>query len=311
VFEQAVGLRDRGFDVEIWSLEEQPTWVDLAIAVKRFRSYYDMLFALRNEEAIKVATWWETAQVVWLASVNDGVPVNFVQEFETWFYPGEADTRAAVVSSYRREFTTLTTADFQREELLGIRVEAELIPAGYEEKWYHPLPGVARKPDSMLVIGRSFFQKNFQMTKDAWTSLGERRPELVVFGFEPDLVTDDRATFVPSPSNERVNELYNEATMFVQTSRHEGFALPIIEAMAAGCPVITTDCHGNRGFCTDEENCLMVAQDDVGGLAAAIERLRDDPELQDRLRRAGLVTAERYRWSFLMDRVADFYGSVA
>lgn len=307
VFEQANGLFRRGFSVEIWSLEEAPTWTELLVPVRRFRNYYDLMVALRNEQAIKVATWWETGQIVWLASVNDGIPVQFVQEFETWFYPDDAIARAAVVSSYRREFAYLTTADYQFDELQEVGVDPTLIPVGYEAEYYGPLPDVPRRDDSVLAIGRSFFQKNFAMTLRAWSSLGEARPRLVLFGGEPTIVDDERSEYVTTPDNATVNRLYNEATCFVQTSRHEGFSLPIIEAMAAGCPVITTDSHGNRGFCHDEVNCLMVEQDDDAGLARAIERLMTEPALQERLRVAGLDTAARFTWSVIFDELEGFY----
>ena len=307
VFEQANGLTRRGFSVEIWSLEGAPTWTDLVVPVRQFRSYYDLMVALRNEQAIKVATWWETGQVVWLASVNNGVPVQFVQEFETWFYPDDAIARAAVVSSYRREFAYLTTADFQFDELQAIGVAPTLIPVGYEAEYYRPLPDITRRDDTVLAIGRSFFQKNFAMTLRAWSSLGEARPRLVLFGGEPTIVDDERSEYVTTPDNATVNRLYNEATCFVQTSRHEGFSLPIIEAMAAGCPVIATDSHGNRGFCHDEVNCLMVEQDDDAGLARAMERLMGDAALQERLRAAGLETAARFTWAAIFDELEDFY----
>ena len=45
--------------------------------------------------------------------------------------------------------------------------------------------------------------------------------------------------------------------MFVQTSAHEGFCLPPLEAMATGGAVVCTDAHGNRDFCRDGENCLV------------------------------------------------------
>lgn len=307
VFEQANGLTRRGFSVEIWSLEDAPTWTELLVPVRRFRSYYDLMVALRNEQAIKVATWWETGQAVWLASVNNGVPVQFVQEFETWFYPDDAIARAAVVSSYRREFAYLTTADFQFGELQAIGVAPALIPVGYEAEYYRPLPDVPRRDDTVLAIGRSFFQKNFAMTLRAWSSLGDARPRLVLFGGEPTIVDDARSEYVTTPDNATVNRLYNEATCFVQTSRHEGFSLPIIEAMAAGCPVIATDSHGNRGFCHDGVNCLMVEQDDDAGLARAIERLMADPALQERLRIAGLETAAAFTWAAIFDELEDFY----
>ena len=49
--------------------------------------------------------------------------------------------------------------------------------------------------------------------------------------------------------------------MFVQTSTHEGFCLPPLEAMATGGAVVCTDAHGNRDFCRDGENCLMPEPD--------------------------------------------------
>ncbi len=113
------------------------------------------------------------------------------------------------------------------------------------------------------------------------------------------------------PRDEQVNELYNTATVFVQTSRHEGFCLPILEAMAAGCPVITTDSHGNRDFCRDGDNCVIVPQDDDAALAEAIERLLGDADERERLAQAGLRTAAQYRWPDVLNSVAEFYESVA
>jgi hypothetical protein len=310
VFEQADSFLKRGFAAEIWALQEQPTWIDVEVQIRTFSTYFDMVVALRSEEAIKVATWWETAQVVWLGSVNAGIPSYYVQEFETWFYPDNASARAAVASSYRLEMHHVTIADYQRGELKGIGVDATLVPSGFNSENFHLLPGVSRRSDTVLALGRSFFQKNFAMTLAAWFTLGQRRPRLSLYGIEPEIAADDRIHYFLKPSNNEVNALYNESTCFVQTSRHEGFGLPIIEAMATGCPVITTDSHGNRDFCFDEVNCLVVEQDDVEGLARAIERLMADPELQEKLRTAGLQTAQKYRWSVVMDQLESYYDSV-
>ncbi|WP_194397779.1 glycosyltransferase [Microbacterium atlanticum] len=311
VFELANGLADRGFEVEIWSLQDAPTWFDLRVPVAMFRNYEDLLLSLRNEDAVKVATWWETAEVVWLATVSHGIPVYLVQEFETWFYPDDPVAQAAVVASYRREHLALTEATYQREELAEVGLQTTLIPNGYDPDVFHEIPGWQRDERTVLALGRSFFQKNFAMTERAWRRLGEDRPTLLLFGSEPDIVTDPRVDYRLLPRDAQVNELYNTATLFVQTSRHEGFCLPILEAMAAGCPVITTDSHGNRDFCRDGENCVVVPQDDDAALAAAITRLLDDPAERERLSRAGLATAAQYRWPDVLNSVADFYGRVA
>ena len=98
--------------------------------------------------------------------------------------------------------------------------------------------------------------------------------------------------------------------MFVQTSVHEGFALPPLESMATGGAVVTTDAHGNRDFCADGENCLLV-DSDVGAVSAALARLLADPALRERLGAAGMRTAADYAWSRRIDALESFLEDVA
>ena len=66
----------------------------------------------------------------------------------------------------------------------------------------------------------------------------------------------------PRPERE-MSEFYARCDIFVFSSRGEGFGLPALEAMAVGCPVITTDSGGVRQFATDSENCLMTPPADA------------------------------------------------
>ncbi len=150
--------------------------------------------------------------------------------------------------------------------------------------------------------------KNLPLTIEAWKRT-EPRPELWMFGVEPELGPRHGARYFERPSDERVNELFNEATVFVQTSRHEGFCLPLLEAMAAGTPVVSTDAHGNRDFCRDGENCLM-ADADPESVSRAIARLFESPELRGRLVEAGLRTAADYAWERRIDQLEAFFSGL-
>ena len=74
-------------------------------------------------EAIKVATWWNTAGPVWLSGMLHGIPAYFVQDIETSYYPHHPRVRDAVLASYRPEFRFMTTSGWNRERLgeLGVR----------------------------------------------------------------------------------------------------------------------------------------------------------------------------------------------
>jgi glycosyltransferase involved in cell wall biosynthesis len=308
VFEHANRLRRRGHDVEVWSLGGQPGWFPLEAPVRSFEEYDGLAAELAEVDAIKVATWWVTANPVWRAAVNRGVPLFFVQDIETSYYGDDEMLANRVLASYREEFHYMTISEWNRERLSEFGREAELIPPGIDLDNFRPLEEVERRDDVLLAIGRGNPLKNLPLTIDAWGGL-DPRPELWMFGVEPH-VSPDGARYIDSPSDERVNELFNEATVFVQTSTHEGFCLPPLEAMAAGAAVVCTDAHGNRDFCRDGENCLLV-EPTPEAVGAAIQRLLGDPELRARLVEEGYKTVRQYAWERRIDELEAFLERVA
>ncbi|MHB2001585.1 MAG: glycosyltransferase family 4 protein, partial [Solirubrobacteraceae bacterium] len=272
---------------------------------------YDALVeALAPLAAIKVATWWATAVPVWRASVLAGVPVYFVQDIETSYYPEGERERNAVLDSYRPEFSYMTISGWNSERLSELGVSSTLIPPGIDLECFRPRPDVPRREDMLLALGRSNPLKNLPLTIAAWRSLPEPRPELCMFGIEPELATDPGMRYVESPSDEGVARLLCEATALVQTSTHEGFCLPPLESMATGGAVLCTDAHGNRDFCVDGVNSLM-PEPSVEAVRAALMRLLSDRALRQRLGQAGIETAAEYAWERRIDALEAFLEGVA
>ncbi len=314
IFEHLNRLLDRGHEVALYTLGDPPDWFELRAPVHSFELYDELVDALSGLDSIKVATWWNTAAPVWQASVLRGIPVYFVQDIETSYYPDDERTRHAVLDSYRQEFRYMTISSWNRERLRELGLDAALIPPGIDLQTFRPLAGARRREDMVLALGRSNPLKNLPLTLDAWRALdgGAKaggRPELCLFGIEPELAEDEGMRYVESPSDEQVNELFNQATVFVQTSTHEGFALPPLEAMATGGAVVCTDAHGNRDFCVDGENCLM-PEPEPAAVSAALQRLLGDPELRERLGQAGIRTAQDYAWEMRIDALEEFLSSV-
>jgi GT2 family glycosyltransferase len=309
IFEHLNRLSERGHEVSLYTLGEPPEWFQLQVPVRTFINYYELSEALALLDAIKVATWWMTAAAVWRASIPRGIPVYFVQDIETSYYPDHEHARHAVLDSYRPEFRYMTISTWNRERLRELGLDAELIPPGIDLDTFRPLADVARRDDMVLALGRSNPLKNLPLTIAAWRSLREPRPELCLFGVEPELAGEGMR-YVESPTDEQVNELFCQATIFIQTSTHEGFALPPLEAMASGAAVLCTDAHGNRDFCVDGVNCLM-PEPNSEAVGTALQRLLDDPELRARLGAAGLQTAPEYAWERRIDALEDFYRRVA
>ena len=313
IFEHLNRLAERGHDVALFTLAGPPTWFDLRCPVRSFEDYDELEDALAPLDAIKVATWWNSALPVWRASVVHGLPVYFVQDIETSYYPDTPVLRHEVLNSYRHEFRYMTISSWNRDRLRELGLDAELIPPGIDLETFRPLPGSAtpRRDDMVLALGRTNPLKNLPLTLEAWRRLPEPRPELCLFGIEPEIAEGrDDITYVTAPSDAEVNELFNRATVFLQTSTHEGFCLPPLESMATGGAVVTTDSHGNRDFCRDGENCLMPAPA-PDAVAAAISRLLSDAGLRERFATRGVETAADYAWSIRIDALERFLQDVA
>jgi glycosyltransferase involved in cell wall biosynthesis len=308
VFEHLNGLKARGHEAELWSLDGPPDWFDLRVPVRRFRTYRQLTAELAKQDAIKVATWWATAPHVWRASVTRGIPAYFVQDIETSYYPHHPEVHAHVLATYRQEYRFITTSGWVGDRLRELGLESVSVPPAIDLDNFRELDGVERRDDVLLSLGRSQPLKNLPLTIKAWKSLDDG-PELWLFGIEPQ-VGREATRYIERPSDAEVNELLNTATALIQTSTHEGFCLPLLEAMAAGCPVICTDAHGNRDFCVGGQNCLMVEQD-PDAVAAAIQKLFADAELRAKLAAGGRRTANGYAWEPQIDKLEAFFESIA
>ena len=98
-----------------------------------------------------------------------------------------------------------------------------------------------------------------------------------------ELGLDGRVRFLGSVPRETVLRLFRAADASVLPSAWENFPHTVVEALAAGCPVIATAVGGVPEVVRDGENGLLVAPNDAAGLAAAIRRFFSDAELRERL----------------------------
>jgi glycosyltransferase involved in cell wall biosynthesis len=103
-----------------------------------------------------------------------------------------------------------------------------------------------------------------------------------------------RFIHIRGADDEQLMCLYSIAKMLVFPSLHEGFGWPPLEAMACGCPVITTRKGSLPEACG--EACLYVEPRDVEGIGAAIRSLSEEPDTRADLIRRGLLQAQQFDW---------------
>jgi glycosyltransferase involved in cell wall biosynthesis len=108
--------------------------------------------------------------------------------------------------------------------------------------------------------------------------------------------------------DEDLPALYSGAAAFAFPSLYEGFGLPILEAMACGTPVVTSNVSSLPEVAGD--TALMVDPTDLEGLTAALRRLLDDENLRQRLVAGGLKRAREFSWDRAAQNLKNIYSSL-
>ena len=114
-----------------------------------------------------------------------------------------------------------------------------------------------------------------------------------------------RLGFVP---DEDLVAIYNLAEVFIMPSLYEGFGLPILEAMACGCPVITSK-EGSLAEVAGDSAYFVDAYD-VEDIKSGIKKVFNDKSLQEELRKKGLINVNKYSWEKTAKETLEVYRQV-
>lgn len=204
---------------------------------------------------------------------------------------------------------------FVRKEAVYVIPNSVHVPDVSSESGSQVLTGSAR---TVAAMGRLSPEKGFDLLLEAfarcthrhnWSLMiigeGDERPRLEAMTSE--LGIKDRV-IMPGRSKNPF-PLLRRADLFVLPSRLEGFPMALVEAMACGLPVITTDFpSGARDIVRDGLDAVVVPPNDVQALAGALDRLMEDPAERQRLGARAVEVAERFNPGTVMSLWENLVG---
>jgi phosphatidylinositol alpha-mannosyltransferase len=117
--------------------------------------------------------------------------------------------------------------------------------------------------------------------------------------------------FLGRVSDDERNQLFRTCDVYVSPATgRESFGIVLLEAMAAGAPIVASDIHGYKGVVRRGREGLLVPPKDTEAIADAIATLLRNTELTARMSANGLVRAEEFSWPRVTAKVDDYYGFV-
>ncbi|WP_420906007.1 glycosyltransferase family 4 protein [Candidatus Magnetaquiglobus chichijimensis] len=221
----------------------------------------------------------------------------------------------------RKAESILTISEFTKNEMQRLLGEFEQtitpIHLGVGEEWFSIPQMPSPHPRAyILYVGNIKPHKNLKVLVDSFISVSDRiKHDLVLVGKKEGFITGDqevavlaqslpeRIHFTGRVSDDRLHQYFRHAEALVFPSLYEGFGLPPLEAMAAGCPVVVSNAGSLPEVCGDA--ALYFNPYDEKDLTEKLLRVINDGELQGSLRHRGHERAKSFTWARCVDQTCD------
>ena len=176
---------------------------------------------------------------------------------------------------------------------LGIDLSVFYPMLDVEKKWDIAFLGRLEKMKAVDLFPEmlALLKKDYPHLKMVMTGEGSQKDKLLN-GFES-LGVSQMVDYLGVIETKEVPKLINQSRVFIYPSREEPFGLSILEAMACGVPVVTTNVYGPSEIITQNVDGLAVNPDDVNALVKAIGSLLDDEHLRIVMGEEGRSTVEK------------------
>jgi glycosyltransferase involved in cell wall biosynthesis len=257
-----------------------------------------------------------------ILTIHDLIHLIFPQDYGwkyRWYY------RLLVKPAVARSRKVFTVSECSRRDIIthlgGQESGIEVTPNGLNPCWgLRPEdPDFLRQhglsAGYLLFVGNSRPHKNFPRVLEAFGKLireGAYPGKMAVVGLSPDRVPDDlsgRLVVFPFCSDPELIQLYSSAQLLLAPSLYEGFGLPVLEAMACGCPVLISrtaslpEIAGEAGLQVDPYR--------VEAILTGLKQILADPVLRRQMIDSGLEQSRRYSWKATAQKVLQVFADLS
>ncbi len=229
-------------------------------------------------------------------------------------------------ASHNQAELNLCTSTAMMQELTNHGIErVDLWQRGVDTELFHPelacqqmrkhLSGGYPESPLLLYVGRLSAEKEIERIKPVLDAIPEARLALVGDGPHRWALEKHFAGtpthFVGYLTGKELGAAFASADAFIFPSRTETLGLVLLEAMAAGCPVVAASCGGIPDIVADEVNgYLFDPEENDFGAIAATQRLLKQQQERETIRKNARIEAERWGWSAATRQLQNYYQAV-
>ena len=294
------------------------SWEQIGLRYACFKDKIDLLYSPIAEGIL-------FPRIPQIITIHDLLPFHYPSLLPRWvpyyeyFLPSIIKGSTAVVC----------VSEFTRKEVLERypKIEAEklkVIHGGVDLERFSPRsPGVIEKKykikDYLLCVGEVRPYKNIESVLRALV-LYPDGPQLAISGkifgehkaklenLASSLKIENRIVWLGYVPDELLPNLYSEAIAFIFPSLYEGFGLPIIEAMACGCPTLSSNNCSLPEIGGDAVHYFSPT--DINEMAESIRKVYEDSEFRHKLGKLGPKQAKKFNWDYSFKKHMELFEAI-
>ncbi len=227
----------------------------------------------------------------------------------------------------------ITVSDFEKENIISKlnipRERMAMIYNGYNE-WFRPVEDTEHiykkyipEPGYLFFLGNTDPKKNTERTLVAYSKYLEKsavKRKLLMADLDPEYLNG----IIQRNSIENIREnivmpgyivnsdlpyIYNNAFAFLYTSLRESFGIPLLEAMACGIPVITSNTSSMPEI--GGSDAILINPEHADEITSMLLRLENDPAFYEAKRQVGLERAKLFSWRHTTEQLLELYKAVS
>ena len=304
-------------------IAEELSVIKVGTHIGHFWEQWDLPNYLNRVGKPLLINWGNTGPVMYNNKVTTLHDITFIRYPRTFSFKFRLLYKLLIPQVIRTSKHLFTVSEFSKKEIAGYyNLPLNKISVIYNavSDNFHPTRDENLVSDKYLlvllpVVPAVGYHKNFLAALDSFLPLSERVPELKMYVIgetksrsfnDMDLSLykkESRIKFLGRVSDVQLVKLYSNACAFIFPSFYEGFGIPVLEAQACGCPVISSNTSSLPEVLLD--SAILCEPTDIQGMAKSMVTLVKEENMRNEYIRKGFINVARFDWESSCKMISD------